>query len=384
MCSRFTLITSKSDLFNQFHTKAPKQHRPRYNISPGQQVLLFRPNGAQIYPAYVMWGIQLGKHSNLLFNARLETINERPLFIPLLTTGRCLVPASGWFFWKKEGEYKIPMYVSPKSGETVCFAGLIRGTKHGKEVVIITTGAEGEVGRGTDRMPFVLSRASETSYLEGADLQDLPRCQADLLTIHEVSPGINDPFTEGEEVIRPYQRSNEQILAMKSTSTKKRVVIDRTCEVPGQGYPEGLKIYTDGAARKNPGPASCAFIILDRNGRKIVEYAAFLGRATNNSAEYAAVIRALERAQNLTHAPIDLYSDSQLVIRQLTGIYQITKTHLAKSVATIRELERAFSKVTYHYLPRETQQISHCDGLCKRAIDIALSGSNGLDNSSQE
>ncbi len=372
MCSRFALIASKSEFFQRFQVKTPKQYSPRFNISSGQNILIIRPDGAGRTTSYVRWGFQIGMHHNLLLNARAETLTERPLFFPLLSTGRCLVPASGWFVWKKEGWHKIPWYIRPPSSEVICLAGLVRSSKVGREVVILTTHSEGAAVSETGRVPFVLEYGDESSYLMGADIQGLSRYPDDQLRMYEVSGDINDPYKEGEEIIRPYHRSPETVQSMEKGGARKRIIVDRIKKSSAEGYPGGLQIYTDGAARKNPGPAACAFLILDRMGQCVSEYAAFIGHATNNTAEYTAVISALERAKDLTRGPIDLYSDSQLVVRQLTGFYQVTKAHLARSVDQVRELERAFGKVTYHDVPRENRYIRHCDKLCNYTLDECI------------
>lgn len=372
MCSRFTLIASKSELFSRFQSEAPKSYYPRYNISSGQAILVIRPDGVRLTACYVRWGFQIGRQNNLLLNARAETLTGRPLFLPLLSTGRCLIPASGWFTWKKEGEYHIPFYVQPRSHEVLCLAGLVRATKTGREAVVLTTHAEGGAASDTGRVPVVLSRGAESSYLAGADIQGLPGYPFDLLQVHEVSRNVNDPNEDGEALIQPYHRSPEMVQSMVKAGARKRVVIDRMEISPAEGYPGGLTIYTDGAARKNPGPAACAFLLLDRNGQFVGEYAAFIGRATNNTAEYTAVERALLRAKDLSCTSIDLYSDSQLVVRQLTGRYQVKKTHLARSICKIRELEQTFQKVAYHDVPRESRHIQHCDKLCNYALDECI------------
>ncbi len=372
MCRRFTLIASKSELFSRFQAKIPPSYNPRYNISSGQQILVIRPDGVLLTTSYVMWGFEIGRQNNLLLNARAETLAGRPLFLPLLSTGRCLIPASGWFTWRKEGEYNIPFYVQPRSHEVFCLAGLVRVTKTGREAVVLTTHAEGETASDTGRVPVVLSRDAESPYLAGADILGLPGYPFDLLQVNEVSRKVNDPNEDGVDLIQPLHRSPEMVQSTVKAGTRKRVLIDRMEKSPAEWYPGGLTIYTDGAARKNPGPAACAFLLLDRNGQFVGEYAAFIGLATNNTAEYTAVERALLRAKDHSRTSIDLYSDSQLVVRQLTGRYQVTKSHLALSISKIRELERNFQKVTYHEVPRENRHIQHCDKLCNYALDECI------------
>ncbi|MFX0087302.1 MAG: ribonuclease HI family protein, partial [Candidatus Hodarchaeota archaeon] len=88
-----------------------------------------------------------------------------------------------------------------------------------------------------------------------------------------------------------------------------------------------LHIYTDGASRMNPGPSALAFIIV-LDGESIHEYTEFLGVKTNNQAEYLAIIKALSEAKKMTNGVIKIYSDSEVVIKQLTGDYQVKNQHL--------------------------------------------------------
>ena len=92
---------------------------------------------------------------------------------------------------------------------------------------------------------------------------------------------------------------------------------------------QALLIFTDGGARGNPGPAAIGFIIKDNYGEVLVELGKFIGRATNNVAEYQAVIEALTWLKNnyqrkeLSNDQIDFFLDSNLVVNQLNGFYKI-------------------------------------------------------------
>jgi uncharacterized repeat protein (TIGR04076 family) len=91
----------------------------------------------------------------------------------------------------------------------------------------------------------------------------------------------------------------------------------------------GLIIHVDGGARGNPGPAGAGVAIRTEGGDLVHEAGYFLGRQTNNAAEYHAVLRALERAQRCPAQPITLFSDSELLVRQLTGEYRVKSPRLA-------------------------------------------------------
>lgn len=129
-----------------------------------------------------------------------------------------------------------------------------------------------------------------------------------------------------------------------------------------------LTLYTDGASRGNPGPGAAAFLAV--LGEKIVkEYAEFLGKVTNNIAEYNAVIRALDYAMKRREKEVTLISDSELVVRQLQGIYRIRAKHLFPYYDKVKVLERKFGKVVYQHAPRENPYISKCDRLVNEVLD---------------
>jgi ribonuclease HI len=129
-----------------------------------------------------------------------------------------------------------------------------------------------------------------------------------------------------------------------------------------------LQIFTDGASRGNPGPSCYAFIFVE-SGSIVRERAGFLGEATNNTAEYQAVIHALREAAGRGKARISVHSDSELVIRQLTGRYRIRKSHLAALHAEVVALIGRFQEVAFVSVPRDNPFIRHADTLCNRCLD---------------
>jgi ribonuclease HI len=129
-----------------------------------------------------------------------------------------------------------------------------------------------------------------------------------------------------------------------------------------------LLIHTDGAARGNPGPAGAGAILRDANSGKVVaEIAEGLGRATNNVAEWTAVRLALEEARRLGATHVDLRMDSQLVARQITGIYRVKHPDLQPIHAAVMVLLRPFEGYTVGHVPRELNK--DADRLSNVAID---------------
>jgi ribonuclease HI len=130
--------------------------------------------------------------------------------------------------------------------------------------------------------------------------------------------------------------------------------------------PGVLTIHTDGAARGNPGPAAYAYII-EREGAPPIEEASCLGEATNNVAEYTALVRALERAAQLGGKHLVIHSDSELMVKQMNGQYQVKNEELRVLYDRARQLSRQFDSVKIQHVRRE--QNSRADRLCNLALD---------------
>lgn len=130
-----------------------------------------------------------------------------------------------------------------------------------------------------------------------------------------------------------------------------------------------LIIYTDGGARGNPGPAGIGAVLYNEQREIVSEISVYLGRATNNQAEYRAVIAALEKAKQLGADELDLFLDSELVVRQLNREYKVKNKELAPLFLNIHNLSLGFKKISYTHVPRE--QNSLADALANQAMDGA-------------
>jgi len=96
-----------------------------------------------------------------------------------------------------------------------------------------------------------------------------------------------------------------------------------------------------------------------------------IGETTNNVAEYTAVVRGLTLASELGLKEADYFLDSELVARQLSGIYRLKAEHLKLFYIQVKDLEKKFNRVTYFHLPRENPRIKHVDRLVNLALDRA-------------
>src|SRR5437660_489043 len=108
---------------------------------------------------------------------------------------------------------------------------------------------------------------------------------------------------------------------------------------------DAVEIYIDGAARGNPGPAAFAYVIRG-GGRLLAREAGCLGRATNNIAEYTALLRALERAAELGARRLLVHSDSELLVKQMNGLYRVKNPDLRVLHDQAKDLSQKFDTVT--------------------------------------
>ena len=127
-----------------------------------------------------------------------------------------------------------------------------------------------------------------------------------------------------------------------------------------------LVIYTDGASSGNPGPAAIGAVIKDGQGRVISRISRRIGRATNNQAEYRAIITALEEASRLGAQKVDIKSDSKLVVKQLKGRYRVKKATLRPLYQEVVKLIGPLQAFTITHIPRE--QNREADRLANKAL----------------
>jgi|SRR5579875_271172 len=128
-----------------------------------------------------------------------------------------------------------------------------------------------------------------------------------------------------------------------------------------------LILETDGASRGNPGLAGAGVVIRDDSGRRVETIGKFLGVTTNNQAEYQALITGLEAAGRHNPESIEVHSDSELLVRQMTGAYRVRNPAILPLYARAMELTIELGNVSYRHVPRE--QNSGADKLANVAID---------------
>jgi len=131
---------------------------------------------------------------------------------------------------------------------------------------------------------------------------------------------------------------------------------------------EVLKIYTDGAARGNPGPAAYAFLFV-HNDTIIHQGSGYIGTATNNTAEYQAIINALKAAETFHRGHIQIFSDSNLAVQQINRKWKINYPHLSEMCNEVYKLCNKYEKVEFFHVSRNNRFIQDCDKLCNSQLD---------------
>jgi len=134
-------------------------------------------------------------------------------------------------------------------------------------------------------------------------------------------------------------------------------------------------VYSDGASKGNPGDSGIAYVIADTHARPLYEECAYIGRATNNEAEYQALMAAMRKALELGKTKASFFSDSELVVNQVMGRWKISKATMAGYVREIQQLRRKFESFSLKAIPRE--QNTRADHLATCAIKAARSNAEG-------
>ncbi|MCC6806590.1 MAG: ribonuclease HI family protein [Deltaproteobacteria bacterium] len=125
--------------------------------------------------------------------------------------------------------------------------------------------------------------------------------------------------------------------------------------------------YSDGAARGNPGPAGAGGILIDKDTGEIVELGRFLGAQTNNVAEYEGFIMVLEAAKSRGVRELSMCTDSELLVKQIQGVYRVKAEHLMPFVEKAKALMKAFPRIDIKHVRRELNK--EADRMSNLAID---------------
>jgi len=154
---------------------------------------------------------------------------------------------------------------------------------------------------------------------------------------------------------------------------KERVVVaaaEREAERAVEARPVRTRLFTDGAARGNPGPAGAGAVIISPDGHVVAKVGKYLGETTSNVAEYTGLILGLKRARAMGLRELEVLADSELIVKQLSGEYQVKADHLRPLHDEAKALIAGFDKIDLRHIPREENEAA--DEMSNRAIDLRL------------
>ncbi len=225
-----TQQTSPSEIARIFDAAVPEPEAamlaelgPRYNVAPTQPlaVVLQREEGRFVelhrWGLVPAWSKSVGQQGARLINARAETVADSPAYRNSFLRRRCLVPADGFYEWRREGRTRQPFLIRPRDGGPMAIAGLWapwRDPSSGEwllSAAVVTTAANATVAQLHDRMPVILEAAAWRTWLDPmlsdpGVLHDLLRAAPpDALELLPVSPRVNSPHNEGPDLVLPYQ-----------------------------------------------------------------------------------------------------------------------------------------------------------------------------------
>src|SRR5437667_8589323 len=211
MCGRFTLH-SRDRVRLKGAPALDLPFEPRYNIAPSQSVLTIGDFGAGLEGRLMTWGLipAWSADGKGFINARAETLEEKPSFSESFRLRRCLIPADGFFEWKRTGREKRPFYFQVFDETPFAFAGIWDiWTNHGNVVnscTIITTAANELVGELHDRMPAILPPEVQEAWLDRRTnraelLRMLTPYLASRMKTYPVSRSVNSPDYDSADLL---------------------------------------------------------------------------------------------------------------------------------------------------------------------------------------
>jgi putative SOS response-associated peptidase YedK len=219
MCGRYTLVTPVERLAEEFGFDTSSMDLPpNYNVAPSQGVAAVLQKGGERRLELLRWGLipswaddpQIGSR---MINARAETAPEKPSFRRAFRERRCLIPADGFYEWKRTNGAKQPYYIRMKEGRPFAFAGLWEGWRDdgGPEIrscTILTTRPNALAGEIHDRMPVILPAGSYDAWLDPeAEKEELVALLAaypeDEMEAYPVSRLVNSPSNNDPRCVEP-------------------------------------------------------------------------------------------------------------------------------------------------------------------------------------
>jgi putative SOS response-associated peptidase YedK len=217
MCGRFTLTLPLEEVSGRFGVRPERRLPPRFNIAPGQTVPVISDDRPDRF-SFLRWGFVPSWAADpgigyRMINARAESLSEKPAFRTAFRSRRCLVPADGFYEWRKTERGSIPYYVRLKTREPFAFAGVWSVWKKGpsggeaRTFAIVTVEADEKVRRVHGRMPAILDRKDGEEWLRKEVPPErlvgiLKPYPSEALEIYRVSSEVNRSRSDHPGLVR--------------------------------------------------------------------------------------------------------------------------------------------------------------------------------------
>ena len=219
MCGRFTQHYTWKEMHDQLDVfGTPQNLKPNWNVAPTQSVDVVLQLEAGRSLTQMHWGLlpfwaKDRKIASRMSNARSETVAEKPAFRKAFADRRCVVPASGFYEWKREGKDKQPYYITTADGSILCFAGIYESwtdpeTKEDvRSVSILTTEPNALMASIHNRMPVILGGDQIDSWLTDGGKEFLKPCPPEMLNTYPVSDRVNKVANNDASIVEMVERN---------------------------------------------------------------------------------------------------------------------------------------------------------------------------------
>ncbi len=258
MCGRYAITTAPEAIRRLFGYPEQPNFPPRYNVAPTQPIPIVRLDGGERHFALVRWGlipswVKDPRTFSLLINARGESVVDKPAFRAAMKRRRCLVPADGFYEWKRVGAGKQPYFIRLKSGQPMAFAGLWETWTgpNGEEMetaAIVTTSANRTLAPIHDRMPVILPPEQFDFWLDCAEVDAktaaalIMPARDGLLEAYPVSTAVNRIANDSEDLIKPVSEQKPEPPSPRAVANK-----SKTAETKPKAAPRAKKASGQGS-----------------------------------------------------------------------------------------------------------------------------------------
>jgi putative SOS response-associated peptidase YedK len=230
MCGRYFIVMTPAMMRALLGYSEMPNFPSRYNVAPTQPIPLVRMWEGQRQFVLMRWGllpswVKDPKTFTLLINARGDTVNEKPAFKNAMKRRRCLIPADGFYEWKRDGSTKRPYLIRMKGGAPFAFAGLWETWvgPNGEELdtaAMITTDANAVLAPIHHRMPVILPPEKFDMWLDCANVSPLEASSLlvpapdDVMEAFEISPAVNRVANDRPEIQQPYTAPEDAVMTL--------------------------------------------------------------------------------------------------------------------------------------------------------------------------